>query len=79
MIGSFRKKTPNLPGSYYNTYTLLDYLNLLLHLCFELAINHDFLLATHFRVEQFHSHVLRINLESPYELLLSPTDLKIKD
>jgi hypothetical protein len=53
--------------------------NLLLHFSFELAINHDFLLAAHLRVEKFNSHVLRIDLESPNELLLSPRDYKNED
>ena len=53
--------------------------NLLLHFSFELAINHDFLFAAHLRVEKFDSHVLRIDLESPYELLLSSRDYKNED
>lgn len=45
---------------------------LLLHLSFKLAIEHDFLLVAHLRIEQFHSHVLALDLEPPNELLLRP-------
>lgn len=56
----------------------------LLHLCFELAIDHDLLLGAHLRVEKFHCHVSLVQLESPdvlkfrrFDVLADFSDLEV--
>ena len=52
----------------------LDWVVLLLHLSFELAINDDLLLAWQFAVEQLDGDILVVKMESPDELLFGPID-----
>ena len=52
----------------------LDWVVLLLHLSFELAINDDLFLAWQFAVEQLDGDILVVKMESPDELLFGPID-----
>ena len=52
----------------------LDWVVLLLHLSFELAIHYDLFLAWQFAVEQLDGDILVVKMESPDELLFGPID-----
>ena len=56
-----------------NAHLVCKSVRFLLHLCFELAIDHDLLLGAHLRVEKFDGHVSLVELESPDVLKFRPT------
>ena len=51
-------------------------MHLLLHLVFELPIEHDLLLGAHLRVEKFNGAVPFLQLESPDVLKFGPKESK---